>query len=228
MTALDYTRVVLVDDHHLYRIGLRATIVQMDCNLSIVGECSTVAEFERLIQENVAPDLVILDIRLPDGCGIDIARQLKSHSPRIKIIMLSSEVSTDTVFQLLEIGIEGYLSKMAQMSDVEKAIRAVLSGSHFYGQSVSKIMSDIYLSKTNCLSTKNHSFFRSPQTLTPRETEVMQHLCNGLSAKMIAEKLNVSYRTIEVHRNNILHKLGFNSTAELIKYAVMQGIVEWE
>lgn len=227
MIPLPPTRIVLVDDHALYRVGLRTTIATMDTRLSIIGECGSGREFFLLMQQNTIPDLVILDIRMPDESGISIARRLKSEHPQIKIIMLSSEVSEEIVSELLEIDVEGYLSKMAQMSDIEKAIRTVISGNHYYGQSVAKIMYDVYLAKTGIAPKKKLFSTKKEQALTPREIEIVQYLCDGDSAKEVGKKLNLSYRTIETHRNNILRKLGFNSTAELIKYAIKQGVVDW-
>ncbi len=227
MIPLAPTRIILVDDHALYRIGLRSTIAAMSTQLSIIGECGSSSEFALMLHQNSLPDLVILDICLPHESGIAIARRLKNDYPQIKIIMLSSEVSEETVNELLEIDVEGYLSKLAQMTDIEKAIRTVISGNHYYGQSVTKIMYDVYLSKTG-ITPKKRRFASSEETaFTPREIEIIQHLCDGNSAKEVGDKLNVSHRTIETHRNNILRKLGFSNTAELIKYAVKQGIVEW-
>ncbi len=227
MIPLPPTFIILVDDHALYRIGLRTTIAAMDAQLTIIGECASGSEFAMLLQKNTIPDLVLLDIHMPDESGIAIARLLKNEYPQIKIIMLSSEVSAETVSELLEIEVEGYLSKMAQMSDIEKAIRTVISGNHYYGQSVAKIMYDVYLAKTGITPKKKIFATKKEQLLTPREIEIIQHLCEGYSAKEVGDKLNVSFRTIETHRNNILRKLGFNNIAELIKYAVKQGIVEW-
>ena len=227
MIPLPPTRIILVDDHALYRIGLRTTIAAMDKQLTIIGECGSGSEFTMLLQQNPIPDLVILDIRMPDESGIAIARRLKKEHPQIKIIMLSSEVSEETVSELLEIEVEGYLSKMAQMTDIEKAIRTVISGSHYYGQSVAKIMYDVYLVKTGIAPRKKLFSTKNEHALTPREIEIIQYLCDGYSAKEVGDKLSLSFRTIETHRNNIMGKLGFNNTAELIKYAVKQGIVEW-
>lgn len=227
MIPLPPTRIVLVDDHALYRLGLRTTISEIDASLTIIGECGSSSEFTLMLQQKSIPDLVILDIRLPDESGISIARRLKIEFPQIKIIMLSSEVSEETVSELLEIDVEGYLSKMAQMADVEKAIRTVISGSNYYGQSVAKIMYNVFLAKTGIMPRKKLFASKKETALTAREIEIIKHLYDGYSAKEVGDKLNVSYRTIETHRNNILRKLGFNNTAELIKYAVKQGIVEW-
>ncbi|MDY0342342.1 MAG: response regulator transcription factor [Lentimicrobium sp.] len=227
MTPLPPTRIILVDDHALYRLGLRTAITAMEARLTIIGECDSGKELSMLLQQNKIPDLVILDIRLPDESGITIARRLKKDYPQIKIIMLSSEVSSETVSELLEINVEGYLSKLAQMTDIEKAIRTVISENHYYGQSIAKIMYDVYLVKTGITPGKKLFTSKKEIALTAREIEIIKYLCDGFSAKEIGDKLNVSYRTIETHRNNILQKLGFNNTAELIKYAVKQGIVVW-
>ena len=227
MISLPPTRIVLVDDHALYRIGLRSTITAMDAQLNIIGECGSSSEFTLMLQQKSLPELVILDICLPDESGIAIAHRLKNEYPQIKIIMLSSEVSAETVSELLEIDVEGYLSKMAQMTDIENAIRTVISGNHYYGQSVAKILYEVYLEKKGITPRKRLFASEKEAVLTPREIEIIQHLCDGHSAKEVGDKLNVSHRTIETHRNNILRKLGFNNTAELIKYAVKQGIVEW-
>mgnify|MGYP001311083361 FL=1 len=227
MIPLPPTRIVLVDDHALYRIGLRSTITAMDAQLNIIGECGSSSEFTLMLQQKSLPELVILDICLPDESGIAIAHRLKNEYPQIKIIMLSSEVSAETVSELLEIDVEGYLSKMAQMTDIENAIRTVISGNHYYGQSVAKILYEVYLEKKGITPRKRLFASKGETVFTPREIEIIQHLCDGHSAKEVGDKLNVSHRTIETHRNNILRKLGFNNTAELIKYAVKQGIVEW-
>lgn len=227
MIPLPPTRIALVDDHALYRVGLRTTIAGMDAALTIIGECASGGEFAALLKQNTIPDLVILDIRLPDESGIEIARRLKNDYPQIIIIMLSSEVTEEIVSELLEIDVEGYLSKLAQMTDIEKAIRTVISGNHYYGQSVAKIMYDVYLAKAGITPRKKIFSNRNEQALTPREIEIIQYLCDGFSAKEVGDKLNLSFRTIETHRNNVMRKLGFNNIAELIKYAVKQGIVEW-
>ncbi|MDD2550506.1 MAG: response regulator transcription factor, partial [Bacteroidales bacterium] len=218
MIPLPPTRIVLVDDHALYRIGLRSTITAMDAQLNIIGECGSSSEFTLMLQQKSLPELVILDICLPDESGIAIAHRLKNEYPQIKIIMLSSEVSAETVSELLEIDVEGYLSKMAQMTDIENAIRTVISGNHYYGQSVAKILYEVYLEKKGITPRKRLFASKSETVFTPREIEIIQHLCDGHSAKEVGDKLNVSHRTIETHRNNILRKLGFNNTAELIKY----------
>lgn len=224
--------IVLVDDHELYRVGLRAAISQMQGLVEIVGECSSCEELETFLKEQKEPGLIILDIWLPDGNGVNIARKLKKLYPAVKIIILSSEVSEKTVNELLAIDVEGYICKTAQINDIGNAIRTVTTGSHFYGKSVSKMILDICVSRSADQSHKKSKKQQQQQNdsseLTQREKEVVQYLCDGYSAKETAEKMHLSYRTVETHRSNILHKLGFSNAAELIRYAVKSGLVDWQ
>lgn len=222
--------IVLVDDHELYRVGLRAAISQMQGLAEIVGECSSCEELETFLKEQKEPGLIILDIWLPDGNGVNIARKLKKLYPAVKIIILSSEVSEKTVNELLAIDVEGYICKTAQINDIGNAIRTVTTGSHFYGKSVSKMILDICVSRS---AEQSHKKSKKQQQndsseLTQREKEVVQYLCDGYSAKETAEKMHLSYRTVETHRSNILHKLGFSNATELIRYAVKSGLVDWQ
>ena len=141
--------------------------------------------------------------------------------------MLSSEVSPDFVEELLAIDVEGYLSKLARKEDLEKAIRSVINGDHFYGESVAKIIRDVSLAKK--AEFQSHRRFRGSrekEILTAREEEIVSLLCEGLQAKEVADKLGVSPRTVETHKANILKKLGFNNMIELVRYAFKMGIVE--
>lgn len=222
--------IVLVDDHELYRVGLRAAISQMQGLAEIVGECSSCEELETFLKEQKEPGLIILDIWFPDGNGVNIARKLKKQYPAVKIIILSSEVSEKTVNELLAIDVEGYICKTAQINDIGNAIRTVTTGSHFYGKSVSKMILDICVSRS---AEQSHKKSKKQQQndsseLTQREKEVVQYLCDGYSAKETAEKMHLSYRTVETHRSNILHKLGFSNATELIRYAVKSGLVDWQ
>ncbi len=219
--------IILVDDHALYREGVRKVLEESKLSLPVIAECANARELFDALENGNAPDLILLDIILPDMSGIEIASHLKTNYPRIKIIMLSSEVSPDFVEELLAIDVEGYLSKLARKEDLEKAIRSVINGDHFYGESVAKIIRDIYVVKKN--EVQPHRRFRGSrekEILTAREEEIVSLLCEGLQAKEVADKLEVSPRTVETHKANILKKLGFNNMIELVRYAFKMGIVE--
>ena len=227
--------IILVDDHSIYRMGIRSVFGKMKCrcNVTVMAEAGSGKEFFRLLQEGHIPDLVLLDIVLPDLSGVEIARALRNEYPGIKIIMLSTEVSEKLVTELLDISIDGYLSKMARKEDIEKAICAVLAGNLYFGQSVAKIMHDIYLSKrySDAASKKytladNAGHSTAEPLLTKREVDIIRLLSDGLTVREIAEHLFISIRTVETHKANIISKLGFKNTVELIRYAIKNGIVE--
>lgn len=219
------TKIILVDDHALFRKGLIGALGKnTDFPYEVVGEAKSGEEFFALIQSGCIPDLVFLDIMLPDITGVEIARKLKTELPETKIIMLSSEVSEELVEELLEIGIEAYLSKMSNEKDIQRAYFDVMNGCHFFGHSVTKMMYDIYRTKKNLQERDQTKSIQSAECdLTEREIDVIHLLCEGLQSKKIAEILNLSARTVESHRNNIFHKLGFCSIAELVKYAIKMG-----
>lgn len=218
---------ILVDDHALYRDGVRKALEETPMPLSIIAECASGKELYDFLLSNATPDLILLDIMLPDTSGIEIARKLKTEYPNVKIIMLSSEVSADIVTELIEINVEGYLSKLAQKQDIIKAIMTVLAGNHYYGQSVAKIMCDVYLAKKHHPDNRKNIFSKKrEEILTTREEEIVRYLCDGYLAKEVADKLNLSVRTVETHKSNILKKLGFNNMVELVRYAMKVGIVE--
>ncbi len=134
--------VILVDDHILYREGLRSAMHKLP--VRIIGEAGSGAEFFMLLESGKVPELVMLDIVLPDISGVEIARRLKAEYPGIKILMLSSEVSEKLSTELLDIGVDGYLGKVARKEDIAMAISTVIGGSQYFGRSIAKMMYDIY------------------------------------------------------------------------------------
>jgi len=221
------TSVIIVDDHALYRLGVRAALGEMQEPIEVLGECGTGRELYAMLEKNMIPHIVLLDVYLPDTTGIEISAYLKQHYPHVKIIVISGEVTPETVDQLLALDVEGYLSKLALMMDLEKAIRSVLAGNHYYGQSVTKILHDVYMNKERANRNKKSIFGKRHDLLTEREVEIVRFICDGHMTKEAPEKLNMSIRTFETHKANILKKLGFNNIAEVIKYAVKHKIVVW-
>lgn len=229
-------KVIIVDDHALYRIGVSQAISKVSCfDIEVIGEAGSSTEFFTLITGGEIPDLVMLDIVLPDISGVEIARQLKKEHPDVKIIMLSSEVTEELITELLEIGVDGYLNKLARREDLQTALCTVIGGSQYFGRSVAKMMYEIYLGQQHGknVENNNNSLLRKPikenpsseSVLTTREIEVIRLLCDGEPVKIIADKLNISMRTVETHKSNILSKLGFSHFTDLIKYAIKEGIV---
>lgn len=218
--------VILIDDHSLFRLGVKTVITEKLPHLSIKAEYNSGKDFLENITSNSLPDLVILDIIMPEISGVEVAKILKQKYPEIKIIMLSSEVSEKTVERLLDIGVDAYLSKLAVKEDLGKAIRTVLSGQQFFGKDIEKMLYEVY--KSGKLTTIKKRLFLKKKvkiTITEREEELIKLFCDGLTIKEIADNLTVSPKTVNNHKFNIMQKLGFHSNVELIKYAIRERIV---
>lgn len=229
-------KIILVDDHALFRDGLNSSLQKMEnLPVDIIGEAGSGAEFFMLLSPDNLPDLVLLDIVLPDMSGVEIARRLKKEYPDVKIIMLSAEVSEELITELLDVGVEGYLSKMARKEDIQTALRTVIGGCQYFGRSVAKMMYDIYLAQQQgkkapirkSAAKEKDSLSKEEATfLTDREKEIIRLLCNGLQIKEVAEELNISPRTVETHKSKILLKLGFSRITDLVKFAIKEGLAE--
>lgn len=218
--------VVLVDDHALFRLGVKSVITERFPNFKIIAEYDSGKVFLEEIDNNPLPNLIILDIIMPKISGIKIARIIRKQYPEIKIIMLSSEISEKTIEKLLNIGVDAYLSKLVIQDDLGNAIKTVLAGQQFFGQNIAKTIYEIY--KTSKKNVKRRTFFQKkklPIELSKREVELVELFCDGLTIKEIAQELEISPKTVNNHKLNIMQKLGFHSNIELIKYAIKRGII---
>lgn len=208
-------KVFIVDDHQLFRMGLRLALTNKP-KIDIVGEAASGKETLAYLASQT-PDIVLLDHILPDISGIDVARKLKKEKPEIKILMLSAEKPENIIEQVLETGIEGYISKSSHVEEVEEAIISVMNGLEYFGRDISKIIYDVVVTKKQ-RQEKIHPF-------TARELEIVSLCSEGLLSKEIADRLQISHRTVENHKNNIFKKLGINNSVELVNYAMQHGIL---
>jgi len=213
-------RVIIVDDQDFFRIGVRAALENRHSDICVVGEAASGAELFALLKTVVA-DILLLDIRLPDMSGIDIARNLKIERPELKILVISSEDSTSVVKEMLDVGIEGFISKRSGGVDVyAHAIRSIMQGINYFGKDISEIIYSLYVSikKTTEVTAE----------FTDQEKRIIELCRDGLPGKLIADRLNISLRTVNNHKNNIFRKLGINSTVEMVQYALKHGIIRVE
>ncbi len=225
---MEKINIVIVDDHELYRLGEKAVITEKLPQVTILAEYGSGQELLVHLENGVCPDIILLDIVMPGISGIETAEIVREKYPHIKIIMLSSEVAPEVINTLIDIGVNGYLSKLAVKEDLAKAILAVYDNNLYYGQDISRIIYDMYIAqsvnkpkqKSKLFSTKNKT-----KLLTDKEESVVKLLCEGLPTKIIADKLSISKRTVETHKYNSMQKLGFHSTIELVKYAIREGII---
>ena len=212
--------VILVDDHALFRIGVKGALLGSGGDVSVAGEADCGKALFKLL-ETTAADIILLDICLPDMSGIEIAKRLRDEYPNIKILAVSSENTKDVVSKLLEVGIDGFISKRQSSPDeLVKAIYSIMDGFEYFGRDIASIMSNIFVSKKK--TTEPTSEF------TEREREIIK-LCNeGLQSKQIADRFNISPRTVDTHKTNIFKKLGINNTVEMVQYAMKYGIINME
>ncbi|HEY8937179.1 MAG TPA: response regulator transcription factor [Cyclobacteriaceae bacterium] len=197
-------RIVVIDDHVLFRIGL-AAILAKNPLFSIVGEYKSFAAFEPMISA-IKPHLALIDISLEKESGLDAISKIRSIDPDIKIIILSSHKEEFYITNALESETDGYIHKNVDPSELIMGIEKVLEGEKFYSLEISNIIIE-------SLYRKN---YRGLPSLTFKEKQIVKNLMNGNSSKEIALMLNVSRRTVETHRANILGKFGLKNTTELV------------
>lgn len=214
-------RIFLVDDHQLVRDGIKALLIGAE-NIEIIGEASTGKEFfEKLSAKQ--PDILILDISLPDASGIDITRRISSEHPEIKVLILSMYTNEDFVINSVKAGARGYLPKNTSREELLEAIHTVYGGEEFFAASISKIILKSYLRNAR----EDEPFLQQRTTsLTSREIEILRLFAEGHINKEISDKLDISIRTVETHKNHIMKKLELKSTVELIKFAIKNKLIE--
>lgn len=207
-------RILLADDHALVLEGFRRIL---EAHYELVG---TVGDGRALLEatKTVQPDIVILDVSMPLLNGIDAAAQLKKICPNAKIVVVTMHADTDYVRAAFEAGASAYVLKGSAVDELEQAIRAVLAGHSYITPLITKDLVDIFLSKGSEQS-------GNANRLTTRQREVLQLLAEGRTAKEIANLLNITTRTVEFHKGQIMDHLNLQTSADLIKYALTHGIV---
>jgi two-component system response regulator NreC len=213
-------RILLVDDHAVIRSALKM-LLESQPNIEIVGEASNGNEAIQLAGVT-QPDVVIMDITLPDISGIEATLRLKKLHPEVAVVALTIHEDEQYFFEMLKAGASGYVPKRAAPEDLVSAIWAAYEGDIYLYPSLSKALVADFLHRAGEESGP------SPQLeeLTQREMEVLQMLASGLSNDEIAESLVISKHTVARHRENLMRKLNLHSRSELVKYAIRKGLIE--
>jgi two-component system, NarL family, response regulator NreC len=212
------TRVLLADDHQLMRSGVRL-MLEREPDLTVVGEASDGREAVALAK-TLKPEVVVMDIGMPNLNGIEAALQMTQHNPELAVVMLSMHSDESYVLRALKAGARGYLLKDSAEADLIKAVHVVAGGKSFFSPAVSKVLLDDYVRKLKRSGTED-----AYDLLTPREREILQLIAEGKSNKDVANLLNLSVYTVESHRSNLMEKLNLKGVPELILYAVRKGII---
>ena len=209
-------RIVLADDHEAIRLGVRS-VLSTHPDWRVVGEASNGRDALELIRE-VRPDIAILDYSLPMMNGLELTRAIKKELPRTEILIFTMHDREDVLAELLKAGVRGYLLKSDASKHLVAAVEALSIRRPYFSGNVSQTLLDrfIEMAARDAVAT----------ALTPREREIVQLIAEGRLNKEIAAILGLSIKTIETHRAAAMHKLGLNSTAELVRYAIRNNIIE--
>jgi len=212
--AMQTIKVMLADDHALIREGFRSLLGKNEL-FDIVGEAENGKELIELIASK-NPDVVLIDINMPQMTGLEVLERIKSTRPEIKFIILTMHEEREYVMRALTSGAEGYLLKNVEKAELEKAIKTVFHGEKYFSPIITNILAE-YVAKPVVLPVAD---------ITPREKEVLELVAEGYSTKQIADKLSISIRTVESHRINMLKKLEVSNSAELIRKSIQLKLIK--
>lgn len=210
-------RIVLVDDHTMVREALR-TVLEQDKNMRVVGEAGNGEDALRLADQ-LAPDIVVMDVALPGQSGIETTRRLLAMHPEIKVLALSTYLDRRIIQQMLDVGARGYIVKSAAGSELKQGILSLMGGCSYLCPQVTALVTDSLRSR--------HTQAMDPDEnpLSRRELQVATLLAEGKTAPRIAEQLHISPSTVDVHRRNLMRKLQLHNVVELTKYAIRTGLI---
>jgi len=213
-------RTLLADDHTIVREGLRALLLS-DSGIQVVGEAHDGREAVSMAAA-LHPDVVVMDIAMPILNGLEATRQILSSAPATKVIILSAHSDDAYIDRVATLGAVGFLIKQTSAQILAKAIHEVMAGNTFYSPKVAKRLHDHYKTPDKI----GGLLIKKATGLTPRELEVIQLIAEGHANKQVADKLKISIKTVEKHRQHLMDKLNIHDTAGLTRYAIAQGIIE--
>ena len=217
-TGRQKIRLMLVDDHLIVRDGIKSLLSEVE-RFEIVGEADSGSYLFALLK-TIVPDIVLLDINLPDISGIEITKKLKTEYPQINVLILSMYNSEDYIFNAVRAGAKAYLPKTTNRQELEAAVNAVYRGEEYFSQSISNVILRSFVQQAQGRTERND------KQLTTRETEILRLFAEGMANARIADQLFISVRTVESHKNHIMQKLELKNTVDLIKFAIKNKIIE--
>jgi len=216
-------KVILVDDHSLVRAGIRS-LIQNISGVEVIAEANNGRDAIRLIDELI-PDLVLLDIAMPELNGLEVISRISKDNLITRVIILSMHTNEEYVVQALKAGAAGYLLKDSAPNELEIAVNAVMRGETYLSPAISKHVVDNYLRRISDVSAEKEKGPDIFKQLTSRQREILQLIAEGNSTKEIANKLNVSIKTVETHRMQLMDRIGIHDVAGLVRYAIRMGII---
>jgi DNA-binding NarL/FixJ family response regulator len=227
MSAMTKIKAIIVDDIKLFRMGIRTAIESGVSNagsdspqIEVVGEAKSGAEFFEMLKTTPA-DIVLLDIMMPGMSGFEVARRLKKEYPDVKILAISAEASDSVVQDMLHIGVDGFIYKLSYDDDsIAQAIHSIMSGIEYFGTDIATIIYRIFVAKKKTAEVTSE--------FSEQEKRIIELCRDGLIAKEIADRLGIAAKTVNWHKQKIFERLGINNTAEMVNYALKNGIIRTE
>jgi two-component system, NarL family, response regulator NreC len=212
-------RILLADDHTILRAGLKL-MLNAQPDMEVIGEAQ---DGRQAIREarRLQPDIVLMDITMPDINGIEATREIKKVAPDVKVLILTMHEHDEYIFQALRAGASGYMLKEAADTELITALHVIRSGQFYLSPMAQSVMVGDYLQRVRTGEEKD-----SYSTLTEREREILKLVAEGYTNNQIAERLVISPKTVDTHRTHIMDKLNLHSRAELVKYAMRRGLLE--
>jgi len=210
-------RVLLADDHKLVRAGIRSLLENLP-EVEVVAEASDGREAIRLVEQN-EPQIVLMDLAMPGLNGLEATRYLTRTFPEVRVLILSIYADEEHVYQALRAGAAGYLLKGAATEELELAIRSVGRGETYLSPPVSKPVIMEYIRRTNVGMTGR-------EQLSPRQTQILKLIAEGMTTKQVAMELAISIKTVETHRSALMMRIGVHDVAGLVRYAVKVGLID--
>jgi DNA-binding NarL/FixJ family response regulator len=216
-------RVVIVDDHRLFRSGVRA---ELGVEVEVVGDAGSVAEALAVIREQ-RPDVVLLDVHMPDGGGVEVIRRASAEQSSARFLALSVSDAAEDVIAVIRAGARGYVTKTISGSELGEAVRRVAGGDAVFSPRLAGFVLDAF-AEDNAEPDGPPAPDRELDQLTPREREVLRHIARGYMYKEVAARLGISVKTVEAHVSAVLRKLQLSSRHELSRWAVERRLVSLE
>jgi DNA-binding NarL/FixJ family response regulator len=217
-------RVVIVDDHHLFRAGVRAELGE---EVEIVGDADSVERAVQVIRDE-DPDVVLLDVHMPDGGGAEVIRLVRGEQPAVRFLALSVSDAAEDVIGVIRAGARGYVTKSISGAELTDAVCRVAGGDAVFSPRLAGFVLDAFAQDDRELQGKGERDQEELDQLTPREREVLRHIARGYMYKEIALRLGISTKTVEAHVSAVLRKLQLSSRHELSRWAVQRRLVSFD
>ena len=206
--------IIIVEDQPICRLGIRMTLAKSDLGYELIGEATNVGEALNLLEQlGSQTDLILLDYMLPDGTGMDVIQAVKRMGLEAKIVVFSGEAGGATIHQLMEAGVNGFMSKSVTPEEIAVVISSVMQGHDYTGEGLMRVEADL------------KDDYETLKSLTHREMELVTLCATGLNTKQLAEEMNVTPHSIENMKSVVFSKVGVKSTNELILYAFRVGLI---